>query len=232
MQVWKVLHAARWKYRTQKIAKNSPSAHHRTTLSGYILATKAYISTIGKNLLSSNIFSRCPHNMVNFGPLAAEMGPVVWGTQQISTGFASWQRYCTALQQWASAKLCGFEQRAPPIFDRAAITLGNDPHSSYYVTTSHVICKFDYVHDGQYPTAWLPVYNNIQMMHGCKWNIQICCPEVDMSSRGRSPSDDISTEGQHIWMFHLEPCIICFVVWPTTSKYKIQRPYAWHGLKH
>jgi len=39
----------------------------------------------------------------------------------------------------------------------------------------------------------------IQLMHGCKWNIQICCPEVDMSSRGRSPSDDISTEGQHIW---------------------------------
>jgi len=38
----------------------------------------------------------------------------------------------------------------------------------------------------------------IQMMHGCKWNIQICCPKVDMSSRGRSPSDDISTEGQHI----------------------------------
>jgi len=35
--------------------------------------------------------------------------------------------------------------------------------------------------------------NNIQMMHGCKWNIQICCPEVDMSSRGHSPSDDIST---------------------------------------
>jgi len=40
--------------------------------------------------------------------------------------------------------------------------------------------------------------NTIQMMHGCKWNIQICCPEVDMSSRGRSPSDDMSTEGQHI----------------------------------
>jgi len=26
----------------QKIAKNSPSAHHRTTLSGYILATTAH----------------------------------------------------------------------------------------------------------------------------------------------------------------------------------------------
>jgi len=38
------------------------------------------ISTIGNNLLSSNISCRCPHNMVNFGPLAAEIGPVVWGT--------------------------------------------------------------------------------------------------------------------------------------------------------
>ena len=43
MQVWNVLHAARWKYRTQNIAKNSPSGHHRTNLSGYILATKARI---------------------------------------------------------------------------------------------------------------------------------------------------------------------------------------------
>ena len=33
-----------------------------------------------KNLLSSNTSSTCPDNMVNFGPLAAEIGPVVWGT--------------------------------------------------------------------------------------------------------------------------------------------------------
>jgi len=32
-----MLHGARWKYRMQK----SPSGHHRTTLSGYIFATKA-----------------------------------------------------------------------------------------------------------------------------------------------------------------------------------------------
>ena len=68
------------------------------------------------------------HNMVNFGPLAAEMDPVVWAPQLISTCFASWQRYCTALQYWESAKLCGVEQRAPPIFGRAAITLGIGPH--------------------------------------------------------------------------------------------------------
>jgi len=44
-----------------------------------------------------------------------------------------WQRYCTALEQWASAKLCGVEQRAPPIFGRAAITLGIGPHSSFFM---------------------------------------------------------------------------------------------------
>ena len=60
--------------------KKSPSAHHRTTLLGYIFATKARIDNQKKNLLSSNIFFRCPHNMVNFSLLAAEIGPVVWGT--------------------------------------------------------------------------------------------------------------------------------------------------------
>jgi len=49
MQVWDVLHAARWKYRTQKIAKNSPSGHHRTTLSGYVFASEACIEN-RKNL--------------------------------------------------------------------------------------------------------------------------------------------------------------------------------------
>jgi len=50
MQVWNVLHVARWKYRTQKIAKNSPSGHHRTTLSGYIFATKARIDNRKKKI--------------------------------------------------------------------------------------------------------------------------------------------------------------------------------------
>ena len=62
MQVWNVLHAARWKYRTQK----SPFWHHRTTLSGYIFGTKAHIDNWKKNLLNSNISSTCAANMVNF----------------------------------------------------------------------------------------------------------------------------------------------------------------------
>ena len=111
--------------------RNSPSGHHRTTLSGYIFATKAHIDN-RENVLSSNISSTCHHNMVNFGPLAAEMVSLFEAPLQISTGFASWQRYCTALQYWASAKLCGVGQRAPPIFGRAAITFGIGPHFQFY----------------------------------------------------------------------------------------------------
>ena len=52
--------------------QKSPSAHHRTTLSGYIFATKAHIDNRKKNLLSSNTSSTCPYNMVNFGPLVID----------------------------------------------------------------------------------------------------------------------------------------------------------------
>jgi len=82
----------------RKSRQKSQSGHHHTILSGYIFATKAPIGNRKKNLLSSNMSSRCPHNMVNIGPLTAEIGLVVWGTQLISTGFASWQRYCTAVK--------------------------------------------------------------------------------------------------------------------------------------
>ena len=70
-----------------KSRQKSPSGHQRTTLSGYIFATKARIKNRKKNLLSSNISSTCSHNMVNFGPLAAEIGSVVWGTPANFNGF-------------------------------------------------------------------------------------------------------------------------------------------------
>jgi len=87
MQVWNVQHAARWKYRTQKWRKKSPSRHHRTTLLGCIFATEAYIDNRKKNLLSSNTSSTCPRKMVNFGPLTAEIGSRVWGTPSNFNGF-------------------------------------------------------------------------------------------------------------------------------------------------
>jgi len=66
--------------------KKSPSGQHRTTLSVYIFVTKACIHN-GKNLLSSNISSTCPRNMLNFGPLTAEIGLPVWGTRAHFNGF-------------------------------------------------------------------------------------------------------------------------------------------------
>jgi len=74
------------------MAKKSPFAHHLTILSGYIFGTKARIDN-RENLLSSNVSCRCPHNTVNFGLLAAEIDPVVWGTPANFNGF----RVLTAL---------------------------------------------------------------------------------------------------------------------------------------
>ena len=86
MQVWNVLHAARWKYRTHKWCKKSPSAHHRTTSTGYIFATKARIDNRKKNV-KQQYLPICPYNMVNFGPLAAEIVSLVWGTPANFNGF-------------------------------------------------------------------------------------------------------------------------------------------------
>jgi len=43
---------------TTKVAKKSPSGHHRTTLSGYILATKARIDNRKKTQYLLHMFSQ------------------------------------------------------------------------------------------------------------------------------------------------------------------------------
>ena len=163
-----MLHTAHSKYRRQKVAKKSSSGHHRTTLLASVFTTKAYIDNRKKNLLNSNICSTYPHNMVNFDPLATEIGWRVWDTPANFNGFHvldsllrgrhsteanqtlydvwpaprlvhcvfifrsscpltnfAWckvhlasescillyrPQYCTALQQQASAKICGVVQ--------------------------------------------------------------------------------------------------------------------------
>jgi len=55
-----MLHGARCKYRTQKIVKKSPSGHHRTTLSGYIFAIKAYIDNRKKNCYAAHLLHMLP----------------------------------------------------------------------------------------------------------------------------------------------------------------------------
>jgi len=80
MQVWNVLHAARWKYRTQKSRKKSPSARHCKNLSGYIFAIKARIDNRKKLVKQQYVVHMSSYNMVNFGPVTAEIGSAVWGT--------------------------------------------------------------------------------------------------------------------------------------------------------
>jgi len=63
--------------------KKSPKIRHLgtiTQLSQTVSLQLRHISTIRKNVLSSNISSTCPHNMANFSPLTAEIGLPVWGT--------------------------------------------------------------------------------------------------------------------------------------------------------
>jgi len=62
--------------------------------------------------------------MVNFGPLAAEIVSLVWGTPANFIGF----RVLAALLHGTVLPNCSVEQRAPHIFGRAAITVGIGPH--------------------------------------------------------------------------------------------------------
>jgi len=82
----------------QKVAKN----RHLGAIAQLCRAMSSrlrHISTIGKELLSSSMSSECPHNMVNFSPLPAEIGPVVWGTPGNFNGFlvlaSLLQRHCS-----------------------------------------------------------------------------------------------------------------------------------------
>jgi len=70
--------------------------------------------------------------MVNFGPLAAEIVSLVWGTPGNFNGFRVLAALLHGTLVVAVNQNCGVEQRAPPIFGRATITLGIGLHSSYF----------------------------------------------------------------------------------------------------
>jgi len=104
-----------------------------------------YLSIIGKNLLNSNTFSTRPDNMVNFGSLAAEIGLLVRGhpswLQRVSLLGSVTARHSSSGRQ----QNCGDEERAPPIFGRAAVTLGIGPPSSItlfcYLASSELLTR-------------------------------------------------------------------------------------------
>jgi len=70
--------------------KTSPKIRHLGTIAQLCRAISSqlmHIATIGKNLLDSNISPHVSSQYGELGPLVAEIGSVVWGTQANSNGF-------------------------------------------------------------------------------------------------------------------------------------------------
>jgi len=86
-------------------ATNSPKIRHLRTIVQLCTTMSLkvrYFWKFGKNSWNSNISSRCPHNLVNFGPLTAEIWWRVWGTQANFNRLA----YCSDVAHRRPSKLC------------------------------------------------------------------------------------------------------------------------------
>jgi len=72
-----------------------------------------------------------------------------------------WHRHCTAIQQRASANVCGVQQRVPHIFGRAAITFGIGPHSSSFFFSSPILSgrRLDVYHTSTHGVALVRILN-------------------------------------------------------------------------
>jgi len=137
MHVWNVLHAARWKYRTQKIAICAPS--HNFV---YIFVTKVRIDNRKKLVKQQFVLQMClqygEHRPTNGWHLLASLGhPSKF--QQVSRFGSVTARHSSSGRQ----SNCGVEQRASPIFARAAITLGIGPRFIFYMCRSEVDACWD-----------------------------------------------------------------------------------------
>jgi len=68
--------------------------------------------------------------MVNFGPLTREISSGVWGTPANFNGFRILAALLRGTLVVGVSKNAALNRGLPPIFGRAAITLGIGPHSS------------------------------------------------------------------------------------------------------
>ena len=70
---------------------------------GHVFSIKAHIDNWKKNLLNSNVSLICPHNVVNFGPLEAEICWRVWGSPANFNRF--WATVCKTVAPYAIGPL-------------------------------------------------------------------------------------------------------------------------------
>ena len=150
----------------KKIAKNSPSGHHRTTLSGYIFTTKAHIDNLKKLVKQQYLLQMS----AQYGELRPTNGWDRFGRLGHPYKF---QRvlHLASVTAWHSSS--GHQpnvaslNRAPPIFDRAAITLGIGPHSSMVMPHIHLIILI--------PACWSANLLSFFTSHvSLPCNIQLC----------------------------------------------------------
>jgi len=152
------MHAARWKCRTQKLCKKSPSAHHRTTLSVYTVATKAYIdnrslghltkfqwvSRLGFVTAPTSLngdqpnFARClavsctGTIYIHFRGLLPSNGILSGAKFTLCPNLALSYIVSVTARHWGSGRQPNFAafSRGDHLYS-AAITLGIGPHSSF-----------------------------------------------------------------------------------------------------
>jgi len=74
------------KMQDPKIAKNWPSGHHRTTLSGYIFSTKARVDNREKLVKQQYVLQMSPQ-YGELRPTKGEIGSGVWGNPANFNGF-------------------------------------------------------------------------------------------------------------------------------------------------
>jgi len=83
--VWCTIYTFSGALSVPRNAKNRQKIAIRAPLHNF--ATKARIDNRKKLVKQQYLPHTCPHNMVNFGPLAAEIGSLVWGTPANFNGF-------------------------------------------------------------------------------------------------------------------------------------------------
>jgi len=111
-----VLHADRWKYRTQHDAKY----RHLRTIAQVCRAISSQLkhtSTIGKKLVKQQYL---PHMFLQYGELRSASSR----DRFVSLGHPGKFQRIWHLASITAQPNFGVEQRAPPVFGRAAITLG------------------------------------------------------------------------------------------------------------
>ena len=112
----------------KKVAKN----HHLGTIAQLcraISSQRRHVSTIGKKLVKQQyVLHMSPQYGELNSLLAAEIGLPVWGTPPNFNGLRVLAMLLYGSKVVGISQTLRVEQRAPPMFGRATITLGIGPH--------------------------------------------------------------------------------------------------------